>query len=172
VSDYGEYTDYDEPPPGNGEGAGATRLGPTAFGLIGAAIGLVLGFALAWAVGGNPFSDTNEVVYRDVIVGSITEAADQLCWAQDPDRRDSQQECAILALDPALEVPQPGQAVTIGIVEVATPDGDEFTQVVHVAPTDPAAVDDPEGEEPADGDAPAEPGDAGAEPAPEDGAGG
>lgn len=143
MSDY-EQDDYDNPPSRHGTGNGGSRPGPTAFVLGGFLVGLILGFVLAWVLGGNPFSSANEVVYTDVVVGSVSEEADRICWAEDPERRDSDQTCAILALDPELDVPQAGDTVTIGIVEFRTPDGSEFTQVVHVAP---AGVDAVEGTE-------------------------
>jgi hypothetical protein len=118
-----------------------TRLGPTSFVLIGLLVGAIAGFAVAWVIGGNPLSAANEVTYREVVVNSVSEPADQLCWADDPERRDSPQTCAILALDPELEVPEPGDTVVIGLVELDTPDGAEFTQVVHVAPPPPAEPD-------------------------------
>jgi hypothetical protein len=95
-----------------------------------------------WALRGNPFSSANEVAYRDVVVASVTGDADQLCWSDDPDRRDAPQTCAILALDPELEVPAAGDVVTIGVVELRPPDGAELRQVVYVAP---AAADAPVG---------------------------
>jgi hypothetical protein len=128
-----------------------TRLGPSGFALLGVLFGLVVGFGAAWAVGGNPLSARNEVSYREVVVNSVSAAADQLCWADDPDRRDSPQTCAILALDPALEVPEEGDTVVIGLVELDTPDGAEFTQVVHVAAPPPREAEPDEDDE-ADGD--------------------
>lgn len=119
-----------------------TRLGPTALVLIGLVLGVVGGFALAWILGGNPLSGSNRVEFQEVIVNSVSAEADQLCWADDPDRRDSPQTCAILALDPELEVPASGDRVVIGLVEVDTPDGTEFRQVVHVAPAPPREVQD------------------------------
>jgi hypothetical protein len=147
MSDYSD-SGYDHEP--TDDAGGGRRAGPTSLVLIGLLLGLVLGFILAWVLGGNPLSQANEVVYTEVMVGSVTEDADQICWAEDPDRRDSGQTCAILALDPELDVPEEGDVVTIGIVEFRTPDGSEFTQVVHVAPaagdfdaaTDPAVLPD------------------------------
>lgn len=110
------------------------RLGPTSFVLIGLLVGLLLGVVLIWVLRGNPFSAANEVVYSEVVVGSVADEDERICWAEDPERRDSPQTCAILALDPELDVPAPGDRVTIGLVEFRTPDGAEFSQVVHVAP--------------------------------------
>lgn len=108
-------------------------------------VGLLLGaviMTVVWiAVAGNPFSDVNEVVFRDVVVSDVTESRDSLCWSQDPQRRDAPQECAILALDPALEPPQPGDALTIGVVQLRTPDGTEAQQVIHVAPVEEGATE-------------------------------
>jgi hypothetical protein len=111
-----------------------SRLGPTSYVLIGLLVGALAAIVLLWVLLGNPFSSANEVVYTDVVVGSVTAAADQLCWAEDPDRRDSPQTCAILALDPEIAVPEPGDVVTIGLVDFRTPNGAEFQQVVHLAP--------------------------------------
>jgi hypothetical protein len=119
------------------EPSGRTRPGPTSFVLVGLLVGVIAGFVLAWLIGGNPFSTANEVVYREVVVNSVSPNVDQLCWADEPERRDSPQTCAILALDPELEVPEPGDTVVIGLVDFDTPDGSEFTQVVHVAPPPP-----------------------------------
>jgi hypothetical protein len=73
-----------------------TRLGPTSFVLIGLLVGAIAGFAVAWVIGGNPLSAANEVTYREVVVNSVSEPADQLCWADDPERRDSPQTCGQL----------------------------------------------------------------------------
>ena len=101
-------------------------------------VGLLLGaiiMTVVWvAIAGNPLSDDNEVVFRDVVISDVTEARDSLCWSEEPQRRDAPQECAILALDPAIDPPQPGDALTIGLVQLRTPDGTEAQQVVHVAP--------------------------------------
>lgn len=125
------------------------RLGRTSYLLIGLAVGLVLAVLLLWVTRGNPFSSANEVLYSDVVVGSVSDEAGRLCWAEDPDRRDSPQTCAILALDPEIEVPEPGDLVTIGLVELRTPAGDELSQVVHLAPASAGAGDgaDPTGTE-------------------------
>ena len=101
-------------------------------------VGLLLGaiiMTVVWvALAGNPLSDNNEVIFRDVVISDVTEARDSLCWSEDPQRRDAPQECAILALDPAIDPPQAGDALTIGLVQLRTPDGTEAQQVVHVAP--------------------------------------
>lgn len=122
--------------------ASGTRLGPTAFVLIGIGVGILVGFALAWVLGGNPLSDVNEVVYTEVVVNSVSPDEDQFCWADEPDRRDSPVTCAILALDPEIEVPEPGAIVVIGLVEFDTPDGAEFLQVVHIGPAPAREADD------------------------------
>lgn len=108
-----------------------SRVGVLLVGLlVGAAI-----MAIVWLlIGGNPLSDSNEVLYREVVVADVTEERDSMCWSQDPQRRDSPQECAILALDPAVESPQPGDALTIGLVQLRPPDGTEAQQVVYAAP--------------------------------------
>ena len=101
-------------------------------------VGLLIGAAImtiVWVlIGGNPLSDSNEIVYREVVVADVTEERDSMCWSQDPQRRDAPQECAILALDPTVESPQPGDALTIGLVQLRPPDGTEAQQVVYAAP--------------------------------------
>jgi hypothetical protein len=124
-----------------------TRLGPSSFVLLGLVIGLLAGFGVAWAVGGNPLSDANQVAYREVVVNSVSAGGDQLCWADEPDRRDSPQTCAILALDPTLDVPEEGDTVVIGLVALDTPDGAESTQVVHVAAPPPREAETGDDEE-------------------------
>ena len=121
-----------------------TRLGPTSYVLIGLLLGAIAGFALAWALGGNPLSTANRVEYGEVIVNSVAQDAGQLCWADDPERRDSPQTCAILALDPTLEVPERGDTVGIGLVQLDTPEGEELTQVVPIASPAPREVDEGE----------------------------
>jgi hypothetical protein len=135
-----EPLDYEARTPD--EGPPRTRLGPTSYALIGLLVGVLGGFAVAWVLGGNPFSTTNRVEYREVVVNSVSPDADQICWADDPDRRDSPQTCAILALDPEIEVPGPGDQVVIGLVELAPTDNATFTQVVHVGPPPPREADD------------------------------
>jgi hypothetical protein len=95
--------------------------------------GFVLAAVLLLAIGGNPFSDTNEVVYRDITVGSVSPGADQLCWSDRPGQRDAPQQCAILTLDPEGEVPEPGDEVTAGLVRLSTPDGEERLQIIFVS---------------------------------------
>ena len=102
--------------------------------LVGLLLGAVIMTVVWIAIAGNPLSDNNEVVFRDVVISDVTEARDSLCWSENPQRRDAPQECAILALDPAIEPPQAGDALTIGLVQLRTPDGTEAQQVVHVAP--------------------------------------
>jgi hypothetical protein len=108
-------------------------------------LGLLLGAAAATialaAVAGNPFSDANEVVYETITVADIAEANDQICWSRNPERRDAEQVCAILALDPAVAPPVAGDRVTIGRVQLRTPQGDDTRQVVYVgrAPADEAS---------------------------------
>ena len=118
--------------------ASGSRVGVLLVGLL---LGAIIMTVVWIAVAGNPFSAANEVLFRDVIVADVTEERDSLCWSEDPQRRDAPQECAILALDPAIEPPQPGDALTIGIVQLRTPDGTEAQQVVHAAPTESDGVD-------------------------------
>jgi hypothetical protein len=122
MSDDGtEYDRYDEP---------RVRARPPLFALVGLLVGVVLGLVLAGVLAGNPFSDTNRVTYQDIVVGSIE--PDRICWSADPDRRDADQECAILAVDPSLAVPQVGDSVTVGVVPMRAPDGSTFRQVAWV----------------------------------------
>jgi hypothetical protein len=123
-----------------------TRAGPTLYALVGVLVGIVLGFLIAWVVGGNPLSDANEVEFVQLTVASVSEEGDRLCWAEDPDRRDSPLQCAILALDPAVEPPGEGTRVTAGLVRVDAPDGTELRQVIHVGPEQPHEASEGEGD--------------------------
>jgi hypothetical protein len=104
------------------------RARPPLFVFGGLAVGLLVGFLLAALLGGNPFTASNRVEYRDITVGSLQE--DRICWSMEPGRRDADQTCAILAVDPTLPVPGVGEAVTVGLVDMRTPLGEEFRQVV------------------------------------------
>jgi hypothetical protein len=108
-------------------------------------VGLILGAlgaTIAWvATSGNPFSEANEIVYETITVADVTPTSDQICWSQNPERRDAERLCAILALDPAVEPPAPGDVVTIGRVQLRTPEGDDFRQVVYVRLSDAPADD-------------------------------
>jgi hypothetical protein len=115
---------------------------PATYAIVSLLVGAVVGFGLAWTLGGNPFSDVNEVVYRELVIEQVNIEEGRICWAVDPGRRDSPLECAILALDPALGAPEEGQEVLVGLVEVHTPDGQEFRQVVHVGQPGAAPADD------------------------------
>lgn len=100
-------------------------------------VGLLLGavgVTIAWvALGGNPLSDANQVVYETITVADVAEGNDQICWSRNPERRDAERLCAILALDPAVAPPVAGDRVTIGRVQLRTPEGDESRQVIYVA---------------------------------------
>jgi hypothetical protein len=104
---------------------------PLAAGLMGLLVGALVVLVLVWVFTGNPFSDVNEIEYIDTVVAQASE--DRLCWATDPGRRDAPLACGILALDPSLPVPDEGDLVTIGFVELDPPDGASRTQVVYVA---------------------------------------
>lgn len=108
---------------------GATPLGA---GLAGLVVGALLAGIGLVAIGGNPFSDANDVTYRDVVVSEISDAGDQICWSTEPGRRDAPQECAILAIDPAAAAPEDGETVTVGLVRLRPPDGRGVQQVVYV----------------------------------------
>lgn len=117
---------------GNGAGAdapGGSRAG--LVGLVGAVVGLIAGFLLAWVAGGNPLADTNQVEFVTLTVASLDD--DRLCWAEEPQRRDSPLQCAVLALDPATDPPDEGDEVTAGLVTLSAPDGTEVRQVIHVS---------------------------------------
>lgn len=142
MSGYDGYQDayddeyQDEPPLEHERGprqrrpmGGATPLGAGVGGLVVGA--LLAGIGLV-AIGGNPFSDANDVTYRDVVVSEISDAGDQICWSTEPGRRDAPQECAILAIDPAAAAPEDGETVTIGLVRLRPPDGRGVQQVVYV----------------------------------------
>lgn len=107
---------------------GATPLGA---GLAGLVIGALLAGIGLTLIGGNPFSDVNDVVYQQVIVADISEQGDVLCWPKDPEDRGSDRSCAILALDPAVAVPTEGERITIGLVKLRPPDGKVVTQAVY-----------------------------------------
>jgi hypothetical protein len=111
------------------------RTGPNLLAIGAGAVlaGFVLAAVLLLVVGGNPFSDTNEVVYRDITVGSVSPGEDQLCWSDRPGQRDAPQQCAILTLDPEGEAPEPGDEVTVGLVRLSTPDGEERLQIIFVS---------------------------------------
>lgn len=109
----------------------APRANPAVAGLVGLGVGVVLTAVALFLVGGNPFSDTNEVVFQQVTIAAID--SDRICWSQDPQRRDAPLECAVLALDPALAQPEEGDDVVIGVVDLEGPDV-EVRQVVYAAP--------------------------------------
>jgi hypothetical protein len=155
--DLHDYGDYDDVRDRRRDGV---RARPPLFVLTGLVLGVIVGFLLAALLAGNPFSTANRVTYTDITIGSLQD--DQVCWSIEPGRRDSPQNCAILALDPSLALPQVGDLVTIGIVELRTPDGDQFRQVIWMSsagsgpfPASPAPGETPPGG-PADGETPAE----------------
>ena len=109
--------------------------------LVGIVIGAVAMTVFWFWRAGNPLSDDNEIAFETITVADVSAEGDQICWSQEPARRDSEQLCAILALDPAATPPQPGQTVTIGRTQLRPPSGDGTTQVVYVGPasgSDPA----------------------------------
>ena len=107
-----------------------SRIGVLFAGLI---LGALIMTAVWVAVGGNPLSDVNEVVYQQITVADVTE--DSICWSQDPGRRDAARQCAILAIDPAVEPPRPGDVVVAGVTTLHPQRGDERTQVVYIEPS-------------------------------------
>lgn len=118
--------------------------------LVGLLIGAIA-VTVAWvALAGNPLSDDNEVVYETITVAEVAPEADQICWSRNPERRDAERVCAILALDPEVEPPAAGDVVTIGRIDLRTPQGDEFRQVVYSSVTgEPANVETETATEPA-----------------------
>lgn len=145
---------------------GATPLGA---GLAGLVIGALLAGIGLTLIGGNPFSDVNDVVYQQVIVADISEQGDVLCWPKDPENRGSDRSCAILALDPAAAVPEEGERVTVGLVKLRPPDGKVVTQAVYARGSAPAQEpSEGDGSEAADGDPDAAEDDATADEAAED----
>jgi phosphoribosylglycinamide formyltransferase-1 len=121
-------------------GAGRGKVALIAF-----AVGLIAGAALLVFIGGNPFSTSNEVMYMDVTVASVSDEADTLCWTTAPSDRDDAQPCAILALDPQVSVPEQGSFVNIGVVDIAAPGEQTRTQIVYAAPAEEEPTDPAEG---------------------------
>ena len=114
-----EYAEYRAP---------GSRVTVLLVGLLIGAIAATVGWV---ALSGNPLSDANEVIYETILVADVTPENDQICWSRNPERRDAERLCAILALDPAVTPPEVGDAITIGRIELRTPQGDEFRQVVY-----------------------------------------
>ncbi len=102
--------------------------------LVGLLLGAVIMTAVWVGIAGNPLSDVNEVVYRDITVASVSDEQDSICWSENPGRRDATRACAILALDPAIAPPQEGDHVTIGLTILEPERGEQTTQVVYIAP--------------------------------------
>ncbi|HVM18464.1 MAG TPA: hypothetical protein VM307_00725 [Egibacteraceae bacterium] len=108
-----------------------SRVGVLLVGLI---IGALVMTGVWVGIAGNPLSDVNEVTYQEITVADVTEARDSICWSDDPDRRDATRQCAILALDPAVDPPSTGDVVVIGVTTLRPTRGEERTQVVYLAP--------------------------------------
>ena len=108
--------------------------------LIGLVIGAVIMTGVWVAVAGNPLSDINEIVYREVLVDTVSQ--DRLCWAEEPQRRDTTQQCAILTLDPQQNRPAAGDRVVIGVTTLRPATGEQRIQVVYAAPAEAAAPTD------------------------------
>jgi hypothetical protein len=113
--------------------------------LLGLVVGAVIMTGVWVAVAGNPLSDVNEIVYREVLVDTISQ--DRLCWAEEPQRRDTTQQCAILTLDPQQALPDQGDRVVIGLTTLRPASGEERIQVVYAAPADAAAPTDSSSED-------------------------
>ena len=133
-------TAADKPPPSPGTGSSTiddtdgSRSNLLRIGLIAFLLGLVLAVILFLTWTGNPFSDTNEVEYRDVVVGPVSVEGDELCWSPEAGDPLELRECAVLALDPQEAVPSEGEQYTIGVVDLAAPGGQTRRQIVFVAP--------------------------------------
>ena len=120
--------DDDDYEPRRGAGSRVSVL------LVGLVIGALTMTGVWGSVAGNPLSDANEVTYLDITVADVNEAGDSICWSENPQRRDAVQVCAILALDPKATVPQAGDDVTVGLVTLRPPTGNETRHVVYVTP--------------------------------------
>lgn len=128
--------DFDEerPAPPSARRSAASRPTPLGTAVIGGLVGAVLMAVLLMFIGGNPFSDVNEVHYQQFTVATVSEEGDRICWSREPDRRDAPLDCAILALDPRVAVPQEGDEIMAGIVTLRTPGGVEIQQLVFAGP--------------------------------------
>jgi hypothetical protein len=108
--------------------------------LVGVLLGAIA-MTVVWVVlAGNPLSDLNEVEYREVLVDTVSQ--DRLCWAEEPQRRDTAQQCAILTLDPQQDRPSPGDRVVIGVTTLRPASGQQRIQVVYAVPAEAAAPAD------------------------------
>ena len=107
--------------------------------LVGLLLGAVIMTAIWVGVAGNPLSDANEVIFREITVADVSEPRDSICWSDDPQRRDATQQCAILALDPEQQIPDPGDLVLVGVVTLRPARGEQRLQVVYAEPVAGAA---------------------------------
>lgn len=106
--------------------------------LIGLIVGALIMTGVWVAIAGNPLSDVNEVTFLDITVASLNDTEDSICWSENPRRRDAVQLCAVLGVDPKARVPEVGDEVTVGVVDLQPPAGNETRHVVYVS----AAQDD------------------------------
>ncbi len=109
-------------------------MGRGNVGLIAFAVGFLVAIVLFLMLAGNPLSTANEVRYLDVVVGPVSQTSDELCWSTNAEDPVASRTCAILALDPRAPVPREGDEVTLGVVDIRPPDGQEQTQIVYAAP--------------------------------------
>lgn len=123
-----------------------SRVGVLFVGLL---VGALIMTAVWVAIAGNPLSDVNEVVYETITVGDVDTDRDTVCWSEEPGRRDAGQLCAILALDPEIEVPAEGDRVVLGLVTLQPPGEEATRQAVYVAPAGRAQPTEGESTEPA-----------------------
>lgn len=111
-----------------------TRVAKAA--LIGGLVGFVVGLLLMIIWMGNPFSTANEIRYETLTVASVSGEQGRLCWSESPEDRDAPQECAILTLDPQSSVPEEGDTITAGLVDIGAPDGTTRTQIIYATPAE------------------------------------
>jgi hypothetical protein len=124
------------PPPPDSAPRERSGMGRGNVALIGFAVGFLLAVVLLLFLTGNPLSSANEVRYLDVVVGPVSQTSDELCWSTDVEDPVASRTCAILALDPRAAVPDEGDEVTLGVVDIRAPGGQQQTQIVFAAPSD------------------------------------
>lgn len=110
------------------------RPGPVLYVLIGLGVGAIAMLVGLWATTGNPFSSHNRVEY--LVIEPVTVDVDegQVCWSDEPERRDAQLPCAVLTVDPATGPPTVGEPILAGVVELRAPDDTDQLQMIYVAP--------------------------------------
>ena len=124
----------EQPPPPDGAADERAGMGRGKVALVAFFVGFVLAVVLLLLVAGNPLATANEVRYTDVVVGPVSQESDELCWSEDAGDPVDTRTCAILALDPRAPIPDEGDEVTLGVVDIRSPGGQEQTQIVFAAP--------------------------------------